>query len=124
VGSVNSFYDLKEKDINGRVVDFSSYKGKVVYVVNVASYCGYTQSNYDLVSRLSQKFSRDGLEIILFPCNQFGAQEPGTSGEIVNFAKGKGFSGTIMSKGDVNGPKTRPVFRFLKERTAKNYITW
>ena len=118
-----SFYDIKEKDIMGKLVDFSQFRGKVVYIVNVASYCGYTESNYNLISELS-KYSKDGLEIVVFPCNQFGSQEPGTNSEISAFAKSKGFRGLIMSKGDVNGAKTRPTFKFLKASTQKSYITW
>lgn len=119
-----SFYEIKERDINGATVDFAQFEGKVVYVVNVASYCGYTESNYQLINQLNNKYANKGLEVVVFPCNQFGAQEPGSGQEITNFAKAKGFSGTIMSKGDVNGDKTRPTFKFLKDRTAKNYITW
>jgi glutathione peroxidase len=118
-----SFYEIKEKDISGKTVDFSQFTGKVVYVVNVASYCGYTESNYKILRDLSN-YRAEGLEILVFPCNQFGAQEPGTGTEITNFAKSKGFNGIIMSKGDVNGDKTRPTFKFLKESTQKNYITW
>lgn len=118
-----SFYDIKEKDINGNIVDFSRFKNKVVYIVNVASYCGYTESNYRLLSNLAN-YASSGLEIIIFPCNQFGEQEPGTNSEISTFAAGKGFRGTIMAKGDVNGPKARPAFKFLKQATGRNYITW
>jgi glutathione peroxidase len=120
----NSFYDIKEKDITGRTVDFSQFEGKVVYIVNVASYCGYTESNYQLMNSLSSKYASKGLEMLIFPCNQFGAQEPGTGSEISAFAETKGFSGKIMSKADVNGDKTRPTFKYLKAHTAKNYITW
>lgn len=119
-----SFYEIKEKDINGVVIDFSQFEGKVVYIVNVASYCGYTERNYQLINQLTAKYANKGLEVVVFPCNQFGAQEPGNGQEITTFAKSKGFSGIIMSKGDVNGDKTRPTFKFLKDRTAKNYITW
>ena len=124
VATPNSFYDIKEKDINGAVVDFSQFQGKVVYIVNVASYCGYTESNYQLINQLNAKYGDKGLEVVVFPCNQFGAQEPGSGPEIKSFASNKGFAGTIMSKGDVNGNNARPAFKFLKERTGKNYITW
>lgn len=106
------------------MVDFSKFQGKVVYIVNVASYCGYTESNYQLINQLTAKYASKGLEVVLFPCNQFGSQEPGTGPEVKSFAASKGFTGTVMSKGDVNGNSARPTFKFLKERTAKNYITW
>lgn len=119
----NSFYEIREKDINGLIVDFAQFQGKVVYIVNVASHCGYTESNYQMIRSLMSKYG-DSLEVILFPCNQFGAQEPGSGPEIKSFAASKGYSGLIMSKGDVNGNNVRPTFKFLKDRTAKTYITW
>lgn len=119
----SSFYDIKERDIHGNIVDFSRFRNKVVYIVNVASYCGYTESNYRLLGNLAN-YASAGLELVIFPCNQFGEQEPGSNNEITSFAISKGFHGTIMSKGDVNGPKTRPTFKFLKESTGKNFITW
>ena len=71
--SIESIYDTKEQDINGQTVDFSDFKGKVLYIVNVASKCGYTQSNYEAFRGL-KKYRDQGLEIFLAPCNQFGAQ--------------------------------------------------
>jgi len=119
----NSFYDIIEKDINGNEVPFNQFEGKVVYLVNTASYCGYTASNFELLQRLS-KYLDDGLVMMVAPCNQFGNQEPGTPDAINEFAAAKGYTGIILSKGDVNGHNTRPSYRYLKSVTGKNSITW
>jgi glutathione peroxidase len=119
----NSFYDIVEKDIDGGTLHFSDFRGKVVYLVNVASQCGYTESNYALFRQLAE-YKDKGLEIVLAPCNAFGAQEPGDGGSIVSFAKSKGFVGTILSKAEVNGADTRASFEYLKLQTGKSYIKW
>lgn len=71
--AASSFYDIVEKDANGNDVSFSKFKGKVVYGVNVASKCGYTASGYALLSKLSEMKDK-GVEVAIFPCNQFGGQ--------------------------------------------------
>lgn len=77
-----SFYDITEIDAHGNAVSFEQFRGKVVYGVNVASKCGYTASGYALLARLS-KLKDLGVEVALFPCNQFGAQEV-TRMQIIN----------------------------------------
>ena len=79
---MSSFYDISESDAKGKKIDFSKFKGKVVYGVNVASKCGYTASGYALLERLSKM---PGVEVLLFPCNQFGGQEPGSDAEVEQF---------------------------------------
>ena len=74
----------------------------MIYIVNVASQCGYTESNYAQLKELS-KFRNDDFEFIIFPCNQFGNQEPNEEKEIEAFAKSKGFEGIIMQKSAVEG---------------------
>lgn len=118
-----SFYDIIEEDIHGNEVRFSRFKGKVVYVINVASYCGYTESNYAQFRQL-KKYYHMGLEIVLAPCNGFGKQEPGSPSDIYAFAQEQEFSGIILSKNEVNGPATRPSFRFLKNKTGRSQINW
>ena len=118
-----SFYDIVEKDSTGHDLHFSTFKGKVVYIINTASYCGYTKENFDTFRRLA-RYRKDGLEIVLAPCNQFGFQEPGDSTAIGEFAKKEKFEGIILSKADVNGPSTRPVFQYLKHHTATHSISW
>lgn len=86
-----SFYDIVEKDYQGAEIPFSRFRGKVCLGTNVASRCGYTLSGYSLVSKLSKV---EGVTVLLFPCNQFGGQEPGTDSEIYSFCIGKG--GTLF----------------------------
>lgn len=118
-----TFYDIKEKDIHGNEISFDRFKGKVVYVVNVASQCGYTEENYRTFRQL-QKYYEDGLEIVLAPCNSFGNQEPGSPEEIYSFASRKGFSGIILEKDEVNGDSARITFQYLKHATGKQNINW
>ncbi|KAB2627945.1 glutathione peroxidase 7 [Pyrus ussuriensis x Pyrus communis] len=110
-----SLYDFTVKDIDGKDVPLSKFKGKVLLVVNVASRCGLTSSNYSELSHLYEKYKPQGFEILAFPCNQFGGQEPGSNGEIKQFACTR-FKAEfpIFDKVDVNGPSTAPVYQFLK----------
>jgi glutathione peroxidase len=120
---IPDFYSIVEQDINGNSVNFEQFRNKIVYIVNVASYCGYTNQNYDLLKSLSTLRSKK-FEILIFPCNQFGEQEPGDANQISGFASSRGFNGIILSKGNVNGPDTRPTFQFLKQSTGKKQINW
>ncbi|KAI6707211.1 hypothetical protein NL676_010173 [Syzygium grande] len=113
--SKGSIYDFTVKDARGNDVDLSTYKGKVLLIVNVASQCGLTNSNYTELSQVYEKYKNQGLEILAFPCNQFGAQEPGTNEEIVQFACTR-FKAEypIFDKVDVNGDNAAPLYKFLK----------
>ncbi|XP_050227956.1 probable phospholipid hydroperoxide glutathione peroxidase [Mercurialis annua] len=110
-----SVHDFTVKDARGTDVDLSTYKGKVLLIVNVASQCGLTNSNYTELAQLYQKYKDQGLEILAFPCNQFGSQEPGTNEQIVEFACTR-FKAEypIFDKVDVNGNNAAPVYKFLK----------
>nr|ACP28875.1 glutathionine peroxidase 6 [Eutrema halophilum] len=110
-----SVYDFTVKDAKGNDVDLSTYKGKVLLIVNVASQCGLTNSNYTELAQLYQKYKDHGFEILAFPCNQFGNQEPGSNEEIVRFACTR-FKAEypIFDKVDVNGDKAAPIYKFLK----------
>ncbi|XP_006357081.1 probable phospholipid hydroperoxide glutathione peroxidase [Solanum tuberosum] len=110
-----TIYDFTVKDIDDKDVPLSTFKGKVLLIVNVASRCGLTTSNYTELSRVYEKYKNQGLEILAFPCNQFGAQEPGSNPEIKQFACTR-FKAEfpIFDKVDVNGPNTAPVYQFLK----------
>lgn len=121
--SARIIIEIEETDINGNPVYFENFQGKVIYVVNVASRCGYTQSNYELMRNLRQYIPM-GLQLIIAPCNQFAGQEPGDKFAIANFADKQGFEGVILSKGNVNGAQTRPLFEYLKSVTGKHYIAW
>ncbi|KAG5573131.1 hypothetical protein H5410_062897 [Solanum commersonii] len=110
-----SVYDFTLKDAKGNDVDLNTYKGKVLLIVNVASKCGLTDSNYKDLNHLHEKYKDQGLEILAFPCNQFGAQEPGSNDEIVEFACMRFKSEfPIFDKIEVNGENTSPFYKFLK----------
>jgi glutathione peroxidase len=113
--SMKHFYDYKAQDITGKEVPMSVYKGKVVLIVNVASECGFTPQ-YEGLETLYQTYKKEGLEILAFPCNQFGGQEPGTAEEIQNFCTVK-FKTTfpLFEKIEVNGDGTHPLYVFLKK---------
>lgn len=109
------FYDYKVKNISGEDVSMSEYKGKVLLIVNTASKCGFTKQ-YEGLEELYEKYKDQGFVILGFPCNQFGAQEPGDNEEIKNFCTST-FSVTfpMMSKIDVNGDDADPLYKFLKK---------
>lgn len=110
-----SIHDFTVKDIDEKEVPLSKYKGKVLLVVNVASKCGLTTGNYTELSNIYEKYKAQGFEILAFPCNQFGGQEPGNNTQIKEFACTR-FKAEfpIFDKVDVNGPNTAPVYKFLK----------
>lgn len=118
-----SFYDIVETDIDGNEFKFDVFKGRVVYLINVASHCGYTDENYRVFREL-EKYQPQGLTIVLAPCNAFGYQEPGDGYAIKSFAKKEKFNGVILSKADVNGHDARPSFKYLKEATNMPHINW
>ena len=98
----------------GEKLDLAEKKGKVLLVVNTASKCGFTPQ-YDGLEDLYQKYKDQGFEVLGFPCNQFGAQEPGNADEIAEFCKVNfGVTFPLMEKVDVNGPEASPVFDWMK----------
>ena len=100
--------------LNGSKEQSLDYADKVLLVVNVASECGFT-SQYKDLQTLYEEFHSRGLEILAFPCNQFGGQEPGTPQQIEEFCSTKfGITFPIFQKIDVNGPHTHPLFVYLK----------
>lgn len=106
--------DFIVKDINLVDIDLSIYDGKTLLIVNVASECGLT-FHYEGLQELYNEYNSQGLEILAFPCNQFGAQEPGTNDEIKSFCTEKyNVTFPIFNKIDVNGPNEDPLFTFLK----------
>lgn len=104
------------KRINGATENLQDYAGKVLLIVNVASRCGFTSQYRDL-QNLYEANKAHGLEILGFPCNQFGAQEPGSSEEIQQFCSTNyGVTFPMFEKVDVNGAATHPLYAFLKEQ--------
>lgn len=109
-----SLHDFKVRNALGKEIDLKDFAGKAVLVVNVASKCGFTPQ-YGGLESLYQKYKEQGLEIIGFPCNQFGEQEPGSNEEIQQFCKTNyGVTFPILAKVDVNGRESAPVYEFLK----------
>lgn len=109
-------YALSAIDIDGNLRPLSEFRGKLIIVVNVASACGYTDENYKGLTATYNKYKDHGLEILGFPCNQFGSQEPGSEADIKSFCHSTyNVSFPIFAKVDVNGPNAHPVYKFLKE---------
>ena len=99
----------------GTQVDLSPYAGKVLLVVNVASKCGFTPQ-YEGLEALHRQFGERGFEVLGFPCNQFGAQEPGDATEIASFCSlTYDVTFPVFGKIDVNGPDAAPLYRWLKK---------
>lgn len=112
---VTSIYDIEVKDIDGKVVQLSKYKGDLLLIVNVASKCGFTYQ-YKGLETLYEKYHNKGLSVLGFPCNQFLSQEPGTDEEIKEFCSLTfGVKFDMFSKIDVNGADTHPLYKYLKE---------
>ncbi len=109
-----SIYGFQVKNITGQDVSLESLRGKTILIVNVASQCGFTPQ-YSGLEALYEKYKERGLEILGFPCNQFGGQEPGAESEIENFCKTNyGVSFKLFAKVDVNGATAAPLYKFLK----------
>lgn len=110
---MSSVYDFTLTDIDGKPMPLSSFKGKVILLVNVASACGLTPQ-YNGLQKLYDNKKADGLVVLGLPCNQFGAQEPGTEADIKNFCSTK-FSVTfpMTSKIEVNGAGRHPLYQHL-----------
>lgn len=112
-----SVHDFSLTDINGKKVELSEYKGKVLLIVNVASFCGYTK-HYTGLQSLYQKHGSKGFEVLGVPCNQFGNQEPGTEKEIKEFCESNyNITFPLFSKIDVNGENANPLYVYLKSET-------
>ena len=106
--------DFKADSLGGKAVALKKYKGKVLLIVNTASNCGYTPQ-YKGLEAVYQQFKDKGVEVLGFPCNQFGGQEPGAAEEIGAFCeRNYGVTFPLFSKIDVNGPAAHPLFQHLK----------
>ena len=109
-----SFFEFNVKDSQSADYSLAQHKGKVVLVVNVASKCGFTPQ-YKGLEGVYQQFKNDPFIILGFPCNQFGAQEPGSNSEIQSFCElNYGVTFPVLGKVDVNGDNADPVFQHLK----------
>ena len=112
--SAQSIYDITVKDDMGKDISLADYKGKVMLIVNTATRCGFTPQ-YNELEALYEKYHADGLEILDFPCNQFGEQAPGTIEEIHQFCTANfNIQFPQFDKIDVNGANESPLFTYLK----------
>ena len=107
-------FDFQATALDGAPVDLSRYRGKVLLIVNTASECGFT-SQYRGLEQVYQQFRARGVEVLGFPCNQFGQQEPGDAAQIGAFCeKNFGVSFPLFAKVEVNGANAHPLYRHLK----------
>lgn len=107
---------FQANSLQGEPVDLKQYAGKVLLIVNTASNCGFTPQ-YKGLEAIYQQFRDKGVEVLGFPCNQFGHQEPGSAGEIGSFCeKNYGVTFPLFDKIDVNGDKAHPLFQHLKSQ--------
>jgi glutathione peroxidase len=112
---MSDLYDFSGKALGGENLELKTFRGKVVLVVNTASECGFTPQ-YAGLEALNQKYRARGLEVLGFPCNQFGAQEPGEAAEIGAFCrKNYGVSFRMFDKIDVNGSGAHPLYQWLTQ---------
>lgn len=123
-----NLYDLSVQTIDGKEQTLAHYKGKVLLIVNVASACGLTPQ-YEGLEALYRAYKDKGFEVLGFPCNQFGAQEPGTSADIKLFCSTRfDVSFPLFAKIEVNGPGAHPLYQWLKSQKAgadgKSEIEW
>lgn len=110
-----SIYHIPVKTIDGKETTLDQYKDKVLLIVNVASKCGFT-SQYKGLEELYEQFHTKGLEVLGFPCNQFGSQEPGSEKDIQEFCSlTYNVKFPMFAKVDVNGPTTHPLYAYLKK---------
>ena len=113
---MKNFYDFEAEDVKCKMRRMEEYRGKVVLVVNTATQCGFTPQ-YDDLQDLYEKYREEGLEILDFPCNQFGNQVPGSTEEIVSFCDARyGITFTQFAKIKVNGENAHPLYRYLEEQ--------
>lgn len=110
---MSNIYQFEAELLEGETKALADYKGKVMLIVNTASKCGFTPQFAGL-EKLYEKYKSQGLEILGFPCNQFGGQDPGTNKEIGNFCqRNYGVTFPMFAKVDVKGPEAHVIFRFL-----------
>jgi glutathione peroxidase len=121
VGNAQSIHGFKVKGIDGKQIDFASFKGKKILVVNTASKCGYTPQ-YEALEKVYEQY-KNKLVIIGFPCNQFGGQEPGTNEEIVSFCKKNyGVTFPLADKIDVKGEQMAPIYQWLTQKSKNGVV--
>lgn len=128
--AANSIYEFTVKDTYGNDVSLEKYRGFVVLIVNIASQCGLTKSNYAKLTQLHKDYYEKGLRILAFPCNQFGSQMPEEDGEemVCHLKQQNADFGEVFAKINVNGNNAIPLYKYLKEKQhgflGMNGIKW
>lgn len=113
---MSAIYEYTAKALDGKDISLNDYQGKVMLIVNTASKCGFT-SQFAGLEKLHEEYSKRGLSLLGFPCNQFGAQEPGDSTEIGAFCqKNYGVDFQMFDKIEVNGDHAHPLYKYLTEK--------
>ena len=123
---MSGFYDISVERIDGTADLLGAQRGKVTLAVNVASQCGLTPQ-YQALEELQRELAGEGFTVVGFPCNQFGAQEPGSAAEIVAFCRSNyDVTFPLSAKLEVNGPQRHPVYAFLTSAASgiAGDITW
>ncbi len=125
---MNTLYDFSATALDGKPLPMDTFRGKVALVVNTASKCGFTPQ-YEGLQELHTRFREQGLEVLCFPCNQFGKQEPGSPTDIATFCQRHyGVSFQMFGKIDVNGENAHPLFKWLKRERrgflGTGFIKW
>ena len=111
-------YDFEALQIDGKKTALKKFKGQVLLIVNTASACGFTPQ-FEGLQKLHEHYAAQGLEVIGFPCNQFGGQDPASNAEIGAFCqKNYGVNFTMMEKIDVNGDQAHPIYQWLKQEAT------
>jgi glutathione peroxidase len=124
----NSIYSFKVKDINGKIFDFASLKGKKIMIVNTASECGFTPQ-YKQLQEIYAQYKTKNFVVIGFPTDNFGGQEPGSNSEIATFcSKNYGVSFPMMEKISVKGDEVHPLYQYLTKKAlnglSDNEVQW
>jgi glutathione peroxidase len=115
---MSSIYDITANTLTGEPLSLTEFQGKVLLIVNTASQCGFT-GQYEGLEALYRQYKDQGLVVLGFPCNQFGAQEPGSAADIGAFCeKNYGVSFPMFEKVDVNGSNAHPLFQLLKSEAT------
>ncbi len=113
---MSTVYEYTAKALDGKEIKLEQYKGNVMLIVNTASKCGFT-SQFAGLEKLHEEYSKRGLSLLGFPCNQFGAQEPGDSTEIGAFCqKNYGVDFQMFDKIEVNGDHAHPLYKYLTDK--------
>jgi glutathione peroxidase len=118
---MKDIYSISVTENSGKTITLEQFKGKVLLIVNVASQCGFTPQ-YEGLQKLYEKYKDQGFEVLAFPCNQFGGQEPGSAAEIRTFCTTRyKVTFPLFEKIEVNGSGAHPLFQYLK-KNAKGVL--